>query len=88
MLVFDQEKIQPLWKESRMHNWRGAPVYCGPMGLPHEPCRLYRNNGDGTFTDVSEKAGILASLPRGYALTAVAADFDGDGWLDNRLRRL
>lgn len=52
-----------------------------PAGLPQEPCRLYRNNGNGTFTDVSEKSGI-ASVKPGYALTAVAADFDGDGWPD------
>jgi hypothetical protein len=78
-VVFDQEKIQPRGKNPAC-NWRGSPVYCGPMGLPHEPCRLYRNNGDGTFTDVSEKAGILDSA--GYGLTAVAADFDGDGWPD------
>lgn len=55
--------------------------FCGPAGLPQEPCRLYRNNGNGTFTDVSEKSGI-ASVKPGYALTAVAADFDGDGWPD------
>src|SRR5579863_1914367 len=78
-VVFDQEKIQPRGKNPAC-NWRGLPVYCGPMGLPHEPCRLYRNNGDGTFTDVSETAGILDSA--GYGLTAVAADFDGDGWPD------
>ena len=79
-VVFDQEKIQPRGKNPAC-NWRGSPVYCGPMGLPHEPCRLYHNNGDGTFTDVSSKAGILAPSA-GYALTAVAADFDGDGWPD------
>ena len=79
-VVFDPEKIQPRGKNPAC-NWRGLPVYCGPMGLPHEPCRLYRNNGDGTFTDVSEKAGIL-SASGGYALTTVAADFDGDGWPD------
>ena len=52
------------------------------MGLPQEPCRLYHNNGDGTFTDVSEKSGILAPSSRAMRLTAVAADFDGDGWPD------
>ena len=57
------------------------PVYCGPAGLPQESCRLYHNNGDGTFTDVSEQSGISA-VKAGYALTAVAADFDGDGWPD------
>jgi enediyne biosynthesis protein E4 len=79
-LVFDQDKIQPRGKNPAC-NWRGVPVYCGPTGLPQERCRLYHNNGDGTFTDVSEKSGILAPHA-GYALTAVAADFDGDGWPD------
>ncbi len=78
-VVFDLDKIQPRGKNPAC-NWRGQPVYCGPMGLPREPCRLYRNNGDGTFTDVSEPAGILDSA--GYGLTTVAADFDGDGWPD------
>jgi enediyne biosynthesis protein E4 len=78
-VVFDREKIQPRGKNPAC-NWLGLPVYCGPMGLPREPCRLYRNNGDGTFTDVSEPAGILDSA--GYGLTAVASDFDGDGWPD------
>ena len=62
-------------------NYRGVAVYCGPEGSPQEPCRLYHNNGDGTFTDVSEKAGISTVKP-GYCLTVVAADFDGDGWPD------
>jgi hypothetical protein len=79
-VVFEQEKIQPRGKNPAC-NWRGAPVYCGPTGLPREKCRLYHNNGDGTFTDVSERAGILAPKA-GYGLTAIAADFDGDGWQD------
>ncbi|MEO8592795.1 MAG: CRTAC1 family protein [Candidatus Solibacter sp.] len=77
---FDTRKIQPRGKNVAC-NWRGAATYCGPTGLPMERCRLYRNNGDGTFTDVSERAGIQAAKP-GYGLTAVAADFDGDGWQD------
>jgi hypothetical protein len=42
---------------------------------------LYRNNGDGTFTDVSQQAGILKPGPR-YSITAVSYDFDNDGWPD------
>jgi hypothetical protein len=42
---------------------------------------LYHNNGDGTFTDVSQKAGILPNI-KGYGMTVVAADFDNDGWQD------
>ena len=79
-VVFDPDKIPPRGKNPEC-NWRDIPVYCGPGGLPREPCLLYHNNGDGTFMDVSDKSGISAIKP-GYALTAVAADFDGDGWQD------
>lgn len=61
--------------------WKGLAVMCGPRGLPLAHNALYHNNGDGTFTDVSEKAGILKPGGR-YGLTAVAADFDNDGWPD------
>ena len=61
--------------------WKGAPVMCGPQGLPLAHNALYHNNGDGTFTDVSEKAGILKPGGR-YGLGVVAADFDNDGWPD------
>jgi hypothetical protein len=61
--------------------WKNIPVMCGPRGLPPGYHSLYHNNGDGTFTDVSEKAGIAAA--RGsYGMTVVAADFDDDGWPD------
>jgi hypothetical protein len=79
-LVFDQEKIPARGKDPGC-SYLGVPVFCGPAGLPQESCRLYHNNGDGTFTDVSRQSGISAVKP-GYALTAVAADFDGDGWPD------
>jgi enediyne biosynthesis protein E4 len=62
-------------------NWKGVPVECGPRGLPTPHHFLYRNNGDGTFTDVSRQAGI-ADLHESYGMTAVAADFDNDGWPD------
>lgn len=61
--------------------WKDVPVNCGPRGLPLGRNWLYRNNGDGTFTDVSETAKISTAKP-GYCLTAVAADFDNDGWPD------
>ena len=61
--------------------WKGLPVMCGPAGLPAGLNILYHNNGDGTFTDVSEKAGILKPGPR-YSITAVSYDFDNDGWPD------
>ena len=79
-MVFDPDKM-PIRGKDPGCNYSGVPVYCGPAGLPQERCRLYHNNGDGTFTDVSEKSGICAVQP-GYPLTAAAADFDGDGWPD------
>jgi len=61
--------------------WKGVPTMCGPRGLPGDTDLLYHNNGDGTFTDVSEKAGILKPGPR-YSISAVSYDFDNDGWPD------
>jgi hypothetical protein len=62
-------------------NWKGIPVECGPRGLPTGRHSLYRNNGDGTFTDVSQQAGI-AGATESYGMTVVAADLDEDGWTD------
>lgn len=62
-------------------NWKGVSVNCGPRGLPTGYVQLFHNNGDGTFTDVSEKSGVAAATG-GYPMTAVAADFDNDGWPD------
>ncbi len=62
-------------------NWKGVAVECGPRGLPPGRHSLYHNNGDGTFTDVSEKAGI-AKATGSYGMTVVAADLDEDGWTD------
>ena len=62
-------------------NWKGIPVNCGPRGLPMGRHWLFHNNGDGTFQDVSVKAGILPTI-KGYGMTVVSADFDNDGWPD------
>lgn len=61
--------------------WKGVPVNCGPRGLTPGINSLYRNNGDGTFTDVSQQAGVAGARP-GYGMTVVAADFNEDGWPD------
>jgi enediyne biosynthesis protein E4 len=58
--------------------FRGEPTACGPRGLKGEPDHLFHNNGDGTFTDVSEKAGV-ADKPGYYGLGAVFADVNNDG---------
>jgi hypothetical protein len=58
--------------------FRGVKVMCGPRGLEGEPDHLFHNNGDGTFTDVTETAGVT-DKKRAYGLTAVFADVNNDG---------
>jgi hypothetical protein len=61
--------------------YRGLPVACGPRGLPFDRNILYRNNGDGTFKDVSESSGI-AKPDHNYALSVLTGDFNHDGFTD------
>jgi hypothetical protein len=61
--------------------FRGVPVMCGPRGLVGEQDHLFHNNGNGTFTDVSVKAGVADSNGY-YGLASVFVDVDDDGWLD------
>ncbi|MDP9038082.1 MAG: CRTAC1 family protein [Acidobacteriota bacterium] len=61
--------------------YKGMQVACGPPGLDGGKNILYRNNGDGTFTDVSKKAGIEDTIGT-YGLSVVVADLDNDGWPD------
>ena len=62
-------------------NVENVPVNCGPNGLSKAQNYLYRNNGDGTFTDVSKDSGI-GSFRGSYCLTATSIDADEDGWPD------
>ncbi len=72
----------PVFGSSRkLCKYLGIDVQCGPRGLPGLPDNLYRNNGDGTFTDVSKKAGVNDSERR-YGLTALWSDLNKDGKLD------
>src|SRR5579871_616576 len=59
----------------------GVPVMCGPRGLKGEPDHLFHNNGDGTFTDVSARAGV-ADASAYYGFTAIFADVNNDGKVD------
>jgi hypothetical protein len=61
--------------------YKGVMVACGPPGLQGGKNILYHNNGDGTFTDVSEAAGIFRANGT-YGLGVLTADFDNDGWPD------
>ncbi len=72
-LEFDITKHKP-----KMRN--NVPIYVNPRSYPAVANRLYHNNHDGTFQDVSEPSGIARY--KGYAMGVVSADFDGDGWPD------
>ncbi len=58
--------------------YRGVQVNCGPRGLQGEPDHLFHNNGDGTFTDVTAKAGV-EDKNRYYGFTAIFVSLSGDG---------
>lgn len=71
----------PEFGKGKTCQFKSVPVQCGPRGLPGAGDSLYRNNGDGTFTDVSKKAGV--SDPQGYyGMGVICSDFDGDGFTD------
>ncbi len=78
-LRFDQEAV-PEPGETPECQWRGAPVLCGPRGLPAETMALYRNDGNG-FRDVSAEAGIAIDRDY-YGMSPLTGDFDNDGWVD------
>src|SRR5215472_2020666 len=62
--------------------FRGEPVMCGPKNIEGEPDHLFHNNGDGTFTDVSAKAGVSDETNRYYGFTPVFVDVNNDGKVD------
>lgn len=71
----------PQFGKGKQCQYRGIPVQCGPRGLAGAGDALYRNNGDGTFTDVSKKAGV-DDAEGYYGLGVTWTDFDDDGWPD------
>jgi enediyne biosynthesis protein E4 len=70
----------PKFGDGPFCQYRGIPVNCGPRGLKGARDRLYHNNGDGTFTDVTEKLGIDPDSY--YGLGVLWLDYDKDGCLD------
>ncbi|MGH9901997.1 MAG: CRTAC1 family protein, partial [Pyrinomonadaceae bacterium] len=71
----------PEFGRDKTCQFKGIAVQCGPRGLPGDGDSLYRNNGDGTFTDVTKKAGV--SDPHGYyGMGVISSDFDDDGLID------
>jgi len=62
-------------------SWKGLSVMCGPHGLAGSQNALFRSNADGTFTDVSDAAGLLKARPA-FGLTPLVLDYDNDRWPD------
>jgi hypothetical protein len=77
----DLEEDRPKAGQPLGCTFKGVPVHCGPRGLRPTTNWLFRNQGNGVFRDVSQESGI-SSATATYGMTAVAADFDGDGWTD------
>ena len=71
----------PEFGKDKTCQYKGIAVQCGPRGLRGSGDSLFHNNGDGTFTDVSKKAGV--SDPNGYfGMGVICSDFDDDGLVD------
>jgi hypothetical protein len=73
-------KTAPLPEEGPC-TYKGILVACGPPGLAGGKNILYHSNGNGTFTDVSEKSGMWNAIGT-YGLSVAASDLDNDGWPD------
>ncbi len=71
----------PAFGSTKFCQFKGAPVHCGPWGMEGETDLLYHNRGDGTFEEVSKKAGVDDS-EKYYGLGATWGDYDNDGWPD------
>jgi hypothetical protein len=75
-IAFEESFLEKL--DPRFCIWRGVSVMCGPNGLPGEVDALYRNQGDGTFEDVTREAGVYDPEGKGLGVTFVDIDADAD----------
>jgi hypothetical protein len=71
----------PVPGSTKFCQFKGVPVQCGPWGMEGETDLLYHNRGDGTFEEVSNKAGV-SDPDKYYGLGATWGDYDNDGWPD------
>jgi len=71
----------PAFGSTKFCQFKGAPVQCGPWGMEGETDLLYHNRGDGTFEEVSKKAGV-DDPDKYYGLGVTWGDYDNDGWPD------
>jgi hypothetical protein len=77
----DMDKLPELGSDERFCRFRGVLVQCGPWGIEGESDFLFHNRGDGTFEEVSNKAGV-DDRHRNYGMGVVWGDVDNDGWPD------
>src|SRR5438874_10483623 len=78
---FDMDKLPTFGSDEKNCRFKGILVQCGPWGMIGESDLLFHNRGDGTFEEVSKKAGV-DDPNRYYGLGAVWGDYDNDGWPD------
>ena len=77
----DMNKLPELGSNEKFCRFRGVLVQCGPWGMQGETDLLYHNRGDGTFEEVSRKAGV-DNRNHYYGMGVVWGDYDNDGWPD------
>src|SRR5215467_9292590 len=80
-VYIDINKLPVFGSNDKFCRFRGVMVQCGPWGLPGESDFLFHNRGDGTFEDVSKKAGV-DDPDKYYGMQGVWGDIDNDGWPD------
>ena len=78
---FDMNKLPDFGSDEKNCRFKGILVQCGPWGMLGESDLLFHNRGDGTFEEVSKKAGV-DDPNRYYGLGAIWGDYDNDGWPD------
>jgi enediyne biosynthesis protein E4 len=78
---FDMDKLPTFGSDEKNCRFKGILVQCGPWGMIGESDFLFHNRGDGTFEEVSKKAGV-DDPNRYYGLGVVWGDYDNDGWPD------
>ena len=78
---FDMDHLPVFGSDRKNCHFKGIEVQCGPWGMPGESDLLFHNRGDGTFEEVSRKAGV-EDPHHYYGLGAVWGDYDNDGWPD------
>jgi hypothetical protein len=77
----DIDKLPEFGSNEKFCRYKGILVQCGPWGMEGESDLLYHNRGDGTFEEVSKKAGVDDPKHR-YGLGVIWGDYDNDGWPD------